>query len=159
MIPRVGEPAPDFALEHRPAHPPVRLSDHRGRPVVLLFFPLAFSGVCTQEICTVVEDFAQWSALGVTVFGISVDSSWVNLRFARECGADFPILSDFNREACTAYGIRNDDFFGMRGVSDRSVFVIDAEGRIAWAWTSPDADVLPDFHAVRSAVEGLGTTR
>jgi glutaredoxin-dependent peroxiredoxin len=155
--PAEGDPAPDFTLPWKVGEPPFRLHDRLADgPVVLFFYPLAFSPVCTDEICTVSEDLTGWSDLGATVVGISVDSSWVNGRFARECGADFPLLSDFNREACTAWGVRNDDYFGMRGVAKRAAFVVDREGRVTYAWVSDDDSVLPDLARVRVAVERVG---
>jgi len=148
-----GDYAPDFALPLKPGEAPLRLSDYRGeRTVVLLFFPLAFSSVCTAEICSVAEDQGAWSELDASVVGISVDSIFVNQRFAAECNAAFPIVSDFNREVVTAYGVRDDDFFGLRGVAKRSVFVVDPEGKVAYAWVSDDADVLPDFQEIKAVV-------
>ena len=149
-----GSPAPDFTLPRKIGEPPFRLADHRGRHVVVFFYPLAFSGVCTREVCQVAEDWDQWTALNAVVVGISTDSAFVNHRFAQETGAPFPLLSDFNRDTMTAYGVRNDDYFGMRGVADRSVFVIDPEGVIRYSWVAEDDSILPDFDAVRSAIEG-----
>jgi glutaredoxin-dependent peroxiredoxin len=149
----VGDRAPDFSLLQKIGQPPVRLSEALASgPVVLVIFPLAFSGVCTTEICSLADDFSSWEGLGATILGVSVDSPFVNNRFAAECKAPFPILSDFNREVVTAYGVRNDDFFGMQGVGDRSVFVINPDGTIRWAWHTPDASVLPDFDAVKAAL-------
>ncbi|NNF26896.1 MAG: redoxin domain-containing protein, partial [Gemmatimonadetes bacterium] len=122
----VGASAPDFQLSRKIGEPPFRLSDQRGKPVVVLFFPLAFSGVCTKEICQVRDEWDLWRELDAVVVAISVDSAFTNHRFAQETKAPFPVLSDFNREACTAYGVRNDDYFGMRGVAQRSAFVVDA---------------------------------
>jgi glutaredoxin-dependent peroxiredoxin len=122
--------------------------------VVLFFYPLAFSPVCTDEICAVSEDLAAWSGLNATVAGISVDSIWVNGRFTKEYGADFPLLSDFNREACTAFGVRNDDYFGMKGVSKRAAFVVARDGTVAWSWVTEDDSVLPDLAAVKRALSG-----
>lgn len=152
----VGTQAPEFALPLRVGEPPLRLSDYRGeRNVVILFFPLAFSGVCTREMCQVQEDLSAWGELDAAVLGISVDSIWVTQRFAAEHALSYPILSDFNREAMTAYGVRNDDFFGMKGVANRSVFVVDREGTIVYSWMTHDADVLPDFDEVRRVVKAL----
>ena len=150
-----GDRAPDFMLTHRIGQDPVRLSDEleKGK-AVLLFYPLAFSSVCTDEVCAVAEDWSGWEALGARVMGISVDSPFVNARFADETGAPFPLLSDFNREAATAYGVRNDNFFGMKGVANRSAFVVDQDGTVAWAWVSEDPGVMPDFEAVRAALKG-----
>jgi peroxiredoxin len=150
----VGTKAPDFALPLRVGEAPLRLSDYLGeRSVVILFFPLAFSGVCTQEMCQVQEELGAWGELDATVLGISVDSIWVTQRFAAEHNLTYPILSDFNKEAMTAYGVRNDDFFGMRGVANRSVFVVDREGSIVYSWMSEDADILPDFQAVQEVLK------
>ena len=159
MIPSVGSSAPDFALPLRPGEAPLRLSDYRGeRSVVILFFPLAFSGVCTQELCQVQEALPAWHELDAAILGISVDSPHVNLRFAAEHGLEFPLLSDFNREAATAYGVRDDNFFGMKGVAKRSVFVVDPAGTVLYAWVTDDADVLPDFEAVRAVLRQAGTS-
>lgn len=147
-----GSAAPDFSLPPAPGPDRVALSDHRGDPVVLLFFPLAFSGVCTEEMCRLAEDWSRWEDLGATVLGISVDSPFVTRRFAEETGIPFPLLSDFNREASEAYGVLYADFFGLRGVSKRSAFVVDGEGTVAWAWVTEDADVLPPFEEIREAV-------
>ena len=145
----VGVPAPDFALPRKIGEPLFRLSDQRGRPVVVLFFPLAFSGVCTKELCLVRDEWDEWARLDAVVVAISVDSAFTNHRFAQETGAPFPVLSDFNREACSAYGVRNDDYFGMRGVAHRSAFVVDGEGLIRHVWTEIEDGTLPDFEELR----------
>jgi len=151
-----GATAPDFTLVRKVGQDPVSLSDYRGvKPVVVLFFPLAFSGVCTAELCRVVEDRSVWNKLGAEVLGISVDSPFVNQRFASETGAEFPLLSDFNREVSGAYGVLNDDFFGMKGVANRSAFVVDVDGTVVYAWTSEDSDVMPPFDEIREAVSEL----
>jgi peroxiredoxin len=153
----VGVSAPDFALTRRVMEPQVSLSDYRGdRAVVLLFFPLAFSSVCTEEICGVAEDYSGWTDLGAEVIGISVDSPFVNAKFAEETGAPFPILSDFNRDVATAYGVRDDDYFGMRGVATRSVFVIDRAGRVVYSWVAEE-DEPPDLDRVRSVLRELAS--
>lgn len=152
-----GTPAPDFALTLKPGEAPLCLADYRGqKTVVLLFFPLAFSSVCRREMEFMAESYAKWTALSAEILGISVDSAFVNQRFAAETEAPFPILSDFNREVVTAYGVRNDDFFGMRGVGDRSAFVIDRDGRIVYSWTSEDPDVMPPFGEMEEAVRSTG---
>lgn len=149
----VGSIAPDFELQRKIGEPPFKLSASRGESsVVVLFFPLAFSGVCTTEMCQVAEDYSRWQELGAEVVGISVDSPLVNHRFSEATGATFPILSDFNKQTITDYGVRNDDFFGLQGVANRSAFVIDPEGIVRYAWTSEDASVLPDFEAIKEAL-------
>jgi peroxiredoxin len=150
-----GDQAPDFELTWKIGQDPVRRSEHQGDdPVVVLFFPLAFSPVCTQEMCAVAEDLSAYNELGAKVVGISVDSPFVNARFAEECGAEFPILSDFNAEAADAFGVRNDDFFGMKGVADRSCFVVAPSGEIVFAWHSEDPGVMPPFDDIKAAVTG-----
>jgi len=156
----VGDAAPDFSLPPAPGPDRWTLSEHRGEPVVVLFFPLAFSGVCTEELCALADDWSRWEGLGATVVGVSVDSPFVTTRFAEETGVPFPLLSDFNREASKAYDVLYPDFFGLEGVSKRSAFVVGDEGRIRYAWVTEDADVLPPFdelrEAVRDAREALG---
>ena len=156
MTPPLGTLAPDFELPLAPGEAPLRLSDYRGqRSVVLLFFPLAFSGTCTRELSGLRDNFVAWESAGVSLLGISVDSPYANQFFAEECRLPFPILSDFNRDAVDSYGVRNDDFMGLRGVAHRSVFVVDREGVLRYSWMSEDADVLPDFAEVKALVDTL----
>ena len=150
----VGSEAPEFELPLKPGEAPLRLGDYRGeKVVVLLFFPLAFSSVCTDEMCSMAADYDRWKALDAEVIGISVDSPFANQRFAEECGADFPIVSDFNREAAEAYDVLNEDYYGLEGVAYRSAFVVDREGTVVYAWESKDASVMPDLDEIREAVE------
>lgn len=151
----VGAHAPDFSLSPAPGAPPVTLSELRGRPVVLLFFPLAFSSVCTEEMCDVAGSWARWESLGTDVLAISVDSPFVTRRFAEETGARFPILSDFNKDAASAFGVLYPEYFGMLGVAKRAAFVVDPDGVVAYAWVSEDSDVLPSFDEIQSVVAGL----
>ena len=146
-----GDVAPRFALPAAPGEI-VDVGARIGeRPIVLLFFPLAFSSVCTAELCAVRDDWSAWSDLGADVFGISIDSPFVTRRFRDELGLPFPLLSDFNHDVGAAYGVLYEDYFGLRGVAKRSAFVIGRDGRIAWAWVSERDDVLPDFEEVRQA--------
>jgi peroxiredoxin len=152
-----GTDAPDFALPFRVRQPKVKLGDFRGqKPVVLLFFPLAFSAVCTDEMCSVAESYARWEALDAQVLGISVDSPYANAKFAETCGATFPILSDFNRDVVRAYGVLNPDYHGLKDVSFRSAFVIDRKGKVAFSWASEDAKVMPPFEEIHAAVAAAG---
>jgi len=150
-----GAAAPDFSLVRALGEEPVTLSGQRGSPVVLLFVPLAFSGTCTEELCHVAENWSMWNGLGAAVFGISIDSPFVNQKWADDEGLQFPVLSDFNKEAARAYGVLQEDFFGLRGVAKRSVFVIDRDGRVAYAWESDDPSVLPPFGEIADAVRAL----
>lgn len=151
----VGSVAPDFSLPPAPGPERVTLSEHRGSPVVVLFFPLAFSGVCTREMCALAEDWTRWEELGARVLGLSVDSPFVNRRFAAETKVPFPILSDFNKDASSAYGVLYPDFFGLRGVSKRAAFVVDAAGKVAYAWVTEDAGVMPPFDEIHAVVAAL----
>ena len=151
----VGSAAPDFSLAPAPGPDRVSRSDFEGTPLVILFFPLAFSGVCTQEMCRVADDWSAWGDVGAAVVGISVDSPFVTKKFAEETGVPFPILSDFNKEASAAYGVLYPEFFGMKGVSKRSAFVVDRDGRVAWAWVTEDADVMPPLDEILEVVRGL----
>jgi peroxiredoxin len=154
MALRVGDTAPDATVFMRPREP-VQLSAYRGQPTVLLFFPLAFSGVCTKEMCTMAEDYRRYRALGAEVLGISIDSPYVNAKFAEACNATFPIVSDFNKEATTAYDVMRADLGGLQGVSERSVFVIDRNGVITYAWVGENPGVMPSFEEIEAAVQQL----
>lgn len=148
----VGERAPDFSLAVRPKQRITLKELNDNRPVVLLFFPLAFSGVCTQEMCSVAEDYAAYKELGAEVVGISVDSPYVNVKFAEACNASFPILSDFNKEAIAAYRVRREDLGGLKGVAERAAFVIDRKGRIAYAWQGENPGIMPPLEEIKAAV-------
>ena len=150
----IGDTAPRFALPAAPGEIVDVGARMDERPVVLLFFPLAFSSVCTEELCAVRDGWAEWTALEPDVFGISVDSPFVTRRFREELGLPFPLLSDFNHDVGAAYGVLYEDYFGLRGVARRAAFVIGTDGRIAYAWVSERDDVLPDFRAVQKAVAG-----
>ena len=152
----VGNSAPDFSLLRVLGEDPVTLSEHRGEPVVLMFVPLAFTGVCTKELCHIGENWELWGSLGARIYGISVDSPFVNRKWAAEMGVPFPILSDFNRTAAAAYGVLREDLAGLRGVANRSVFVIDGSGRVSYRWVTEDPQVLPPFDEVVEAVRAMG---
>ena len=148
----VGELAPDATVFRKPREP-MQLLESRGQPIVLLFFPLAFSGTCTKEMCTMAEDYSEYRDLGAEVLGISVDSPWVNEKFAEACKATFPIVSDFNKEATLAYDVMREDLGGLKQVSERAVFVIGKDGLIAYTWMGENPSVFPDFPAIREAVD------
>lgn len=150
----VGTQAPDFSLPSVPGET-VTLSALRGRPVVLLFYPAAFTGVCTKEMCAVSEDFASYEKLGAQVLAISVDLPWAAQKFRAETGATFPFLSDFNKTTIRAYEVYREGFaFGLVGVAERAVYVIDAAGTIAYAWVGENPGVFPDLEAVKKALAG-----
>lgn len=150
-----GTAAPDFSLAPAPGPDRINLSDFRGKSVVVLFMPLAFSGVCTDEMCQMADSYDQWAELGTQVLGVSVDSPFVTKKFAEETKVPFPILSDFNKGTIKAWDVMYDDFFGMAGVAKRSAFVVDADGTIQYSWVTEDPAVMPPFDEVRAAVAAL----
>ena len=154
MTVRRNTQAPAFELPCRPGET-VNLSDHLGKhTVVLLFFPLAFSPVCTEEMCRMRDDWSRWESLGAAVFGISVDSPFVTARFREAEKIPFPILSDFNKEAASAYGVLHEDLKGLKGVAKRSVFVIDPGGTVVYDWVTEDPRVQIPFEEIETAVSG-----
>jgi peroxiredoxin len=149
---RKGDKAPGFELPCRPGEK-VDVGEALGREkVVLLFFPLAFSPVCTEELCELRDQWDQWQKLDATVFGICIDSPFVVDRFRSEEKIPFPILSDFNKEVATTYGVLHEELAGLRGVAKRSAFVIDRDGTVVYDWVSDDPKVKPDFQTVKAAV-------
>lgn len=150
-----GDKAPDFSL-YSSDKEKVSLSDLRGKNVVILFFPLAFTGVCTEELCSIRDDKARYDALDAEVLGISVDTIMVLDKFKSEQGYNFKLLSDFNKEACRSYGSFYDEFIlGMKGVAKRSAFVIDKEGIVKYAEVLDNAGEQPDFEAVKKTLQAL----
>ena len=121
--------------------------------VVLLFFPLAFSPVCTDEMCHMRDSWSEWEGLDATVLGISVDSPFVTDRFRADQNIPFPILSDFNKDVCTNYGVLHEDLKGLKGVAKRSAFVIDPDGSVAYAWVTDDPRVQVPFEEVKAALK------
>jgi peroxiredoxin len=150
-----GQPAPDFTLFDT-GKKTVTLSDLKGSNVVILFFPFAFTSVCTRELCAVRDSISWYNNFNATVLGISVDSLYTLGKYREEQQLNFPLLSDFNKDVSTAYGSLYETFgFGMKGVSKRSAFVIDKEGVIRYAEVLENAGEVPDFGAIRSVLEGL----
>jgi peroxiredoxin len=148
-----GVRAPDAVLTEGDSRSAVSLADHIGPgPLVLLFYPLAFSSTCTDELCTVADDYDAYGRLGARVLAISVDSPYTAERFRRECGATFPFLSDFNREASRAYGVLRETLGELREVSERAVFVVDARGTITYSWVGEHPGVFPPLDEVKRAV-------
>ena len=123
-------------------------------PVVLLFFPLAFSPVCTEEFCTIRDDWSKWTELDAKVFGISIDSPFVVQKFREAEGIPFPLLSDFNKEVAAKYGALHEDLMGLKGVTKRAAFVVDRSGQITYAWISEDPGQQIAFEEILAAVRG-----
>lgn len=147
--------APDFEL---PSHKgdKVKLSEAiKKGPVVLAFFPLAFTGVCTEEMCEFRDGLEELNKLNAQVFGISVDSHFALKEFAEKNNIQYPLLSDFNKEVGKAYGVQYENFLGLLGVNKRSAFVIDKDGQVRYRWVSDDAKVKPNQEEIRKALSSL----
>lgn len=124
-------------------------------PVVLAFFPAAFTGVCTAEMCEFRDTLKQFEDLNATVFGVSVDIRFSLAEFAKQQELNFPLLSDFNKEVITALGVRDDNFIGMKGVAKRSVFVVKPDFTVAYQWVAENPGQRPDLDEVRKALSSL----
>ncbi|MFY8091771.1 MAG: redoxin domain-containing protein [Chitinophagaceae bacterium] len=151
-----GSAAPTFTLPTTVMNEKVNLEDLKGKNVLLLFFPMAFTGVCTKELCSVRDNIALYNNANATVLGISVDSPFTLAKFKEEQGLNFDLLSDFNKEVSASYGAIYDSFIGwMKGVSKRSAFVIDKEGTVQYAEVLESAGDLPNFEAINNTLAGL----
>ncbi|HKK46215.1 MAG TPA: peroxiredoxin [Balneolaceae bacterium] len=147
--------APDFTLQNTEGEE-ITLSDYKGKSnVVLLFFPLAFTGTCTEELCTTRDNMKLYNSMDAKVMGISVDSFFTLKEFKKAENLNFTLLSDFNKEVSSEYGALYDEFFGMKGVAKRSTFVIDQEGIVRHKEILEDAGELPDFKAVQETLSEL----
>ena len=148
--------APDFTLKTKNAEGlhDVRLSDNYGKQkTVLLFFPLAFTSVCMEEMCSVSSGIQDYADLNAAVYGISVDSPFALEKMAEVDALKFPLLSDFNKEVAEAYDVLYPDLLGFKGVAKRSAFVVDENGTIIYAESSDDPKQLPDFDAIKAALK------
>jgi peroxiredoxin len=151
-----GTEAPDFSLP--PSGDPesrVTLADTEGYNFVLLFFPMAFTSVCTEEACTISEDLSEYRKLETEIMGVSVNSPFTLDAWKEQENFDLPLLSDFNREMIEAYDVKRDDLLGLKNVANRAAFVIDADGVIQFSWESDNPGKLPPFEEIRNSVESL----
>jgi len=134
---------------------PVTLSAQRGHPVLLAFFPAAFSSVCQKELCTFRDQLARLNQAHAQVYGISVDTFFALKAFHDAQGLTFPLLSDFNKQVIRAYGVFNEDMIGLRGIAKRAVFVVDSAGVVRHREVLDDARNEPDYQKVFAALEAL----
>ena len=156
MTLEIGNTAPNFTLKTKTADglKDVTLGEHLGESnVVLLFFPFAFTSVCTEETCSVRDDISSYNDLNAQVYGISVDSPFAQEIMAQKENLNFPLLSDFNKDVSKSYGVLYEDFIGFAGVSKRAAFVVSKSGVILHAWSSDDPKQLPDFGAIKDALK------
>ncbi len=153
----VGQQVPEVTLVNGDRKA-VKLSEFRGRPTVLSFFPAAFTGVCTKEMCTFRDEISAYNGMNAQVIGISVDSPFAQKAFADQHKLPAQFLSDYNRQAVKAFGVEDPNFVGglLPGVAMRSVFVLDKNGVVRFKWVAPTQGTEPDYHAVEAAVKALG---
>jgi peroxiredoxin len=150
-----GQQAPDFTLFDSEKKQ-VTLSDLKGQPVLLLFFPLAFTSTCTKELCSVRDNIALYNNVNAKVFGISVDALHTLAKYKEEQQLNFTLLSDFNKEASLSYDSIYEMFgYNMKGVSKRSAFVIDKEGIVRYAEVLENAGDIPDFEKIEAVISQL----
>lgn len=153
MALQIGDKAPDFTLFSSDLKE-VKLSDFAGKKVIIHFFPMAFTGVCTTQLCTLRDNFSFYEGLNAQVLGISVDSPFTLAKFKEENNYQFPLLSDFNKEVSKAYGAQYEEFvFNLKGVAKRSAFVLDADHKIIYAEVLESAGDLPDFAAIDALIK------
>ncbi len=147
--------APEFTL-YNSEKVKVTLSDHKGKNVLLLFFPLAFTSVCTKELCSIRDNISFYNNIDAEVFGISVDSLYTLAKFKEEQHFTFTLLSDFNKEVSKSYGSLYETFgYNMKGVGKRSAFIIDKEGVIRYSEVLENASDVPDFDHIKKCLVEL----
>jgi peroxiredoxin len=154
----VGTKAPDFTLKTKTASglEDVTLSANFGKKnTVLVFFPLAFTGVCTQELCDVTQGISTFSDLDAVVLGISVDSPFAQEAWAQKENITVPLLSDLDKKTAEAYGVLFPGLAGIGTSAARAAFVVDKNGVIQYAEQTPTPKDLPDFEAVKAALANL----
>jgi len=148
MAIQVGAPAPDFALKDQ-NQKEVKLADYRGKKVVIVFYPLDWSPVCTNEHACVVNDMKRFAQLDAQILGISVDSAWSHKAFAEKMGITYPLLADFQPRGAAA------DKFGVyladKGITGRAIAIIGRDGKVAW-FKQYDIPTVPDMNEVAQAL-------
>ena len=151
----IGQTAPEFAIYDTDKNK-ISLADFKGKNVLLLFFPQAFTSTCTKELCAVRDDISRYSNVNAQVIGISVDSVFSLKRYKEDQQYNFPLLSDFNKEVSTLYGsLYTDWILDMKGVSKRSAFIIDKNSKICYAQVLETAGEMPDFAAINEKLGEL----
>ncbi len=154
----VGSKAPDFTLKRKTSDGivDVKLSDNFSKKnTVILFFPLAFTGVCTQEMCDITQGISTYSKLNAEVYAISVDSPFAQEAWAQKEHITIPILSDLNKKTAEAYGVLLPDLIGLGSVSARAAFVVDKQGLIKYSEQTPTPKDLPNFTAIQEVLKKL----
>ncbi len=154
----VGQPAPHFELNASTGDT-VSLEEHFGKgPTLLLFVPLAFTPVCTNELRATRDDYEFYEERNARVLGASVDSQYTLKVWSDQLKLPFPLVSDFNKETASEYGVLYEELGGLRGVAKRAAFVIDKDGVIRYRWVSEDASKMPPFEEIKEAVDEAAST-
>jgi len=151
----VGDKAPDFTLTNQDRTPVTLAEELKKGPVVLAFFPSAFSGTCTKEMCTFRDSMSELNRVSANVLGVSTDTFFALKAWADAQRLTFPLLSDYNKTVITQYGVVNPDMIGLHNIAKRATFVIDRNGIIRHSEVLEDARNEPDYEKVRSALAGL----
>ena len=158
----VGTKAPDFSLPSKTAEGPkqIKLSDNFGKTnTLLLFFPMAFTGVCTTEMCNLSPELPRYGEMNAAVYGISGDNPFAQEAWAQKEKISVPLLSDYEHKVAKEYGVAYDSFLppnlGMSGVAKRSAFIVDRKGVIQYAESSDDARELPNFDKIKAKLAEL----
>lgn len=144
--------AKDFTLKNTKGEETTLFEETKKGNVVLLFFPLAFTGVCTEEMCTTRDNMKMYNSLHATVFGISVDSHHTLREFKKQYNLNFELLSDFNKEASRAYNSFYEEFKGMKGVAKRAAFVINQQNEIIYEEILESSSDQPDYKKIAQAL-------
>jgi mycoredoxin-dependent peroxiredoxin len=145
----VGQAAPEFTLKDQ-SQKDIKLADYKGKNVVIVFYPLDWSPVCTNEHACFVNDMKQFEKLNAQVLGLSVDSVWSHKAFADKMGISYPLLADFNPRGAVAekFGV----YLGDKGITGRAIVIVDKTGKVAWL-KNYDIPVVPDMKEVAEALE------
>tara|TARA_B100000575_G_C23137862_1_gene661483 strand:+ start:2382 stop:2840 length:459 start_codon:yes stop_codon:yes gene_type:complete len=148
---QIGDEIPSITLQDSDGNH-ITIKAGSGNHTVLLFFPLSFTGVCTEEMCTMRDNMKVYESLGTHVYGISVDSFFCLKAFKQSINLNFSLLSDFNKVQSTNFGVLNNDHYGMIGVAKRSVFVLDSDMKLIHSEILDDAGNLPNFNKIKEAL-------
>jgi peroxiredoxin len=156
MALKVGDKAPDFKL-YDTERAERSLSEFLSKKTVVAFFPGAFTGVCTKELCAFRDSLTNFNSMNAQVVGVSVDSPFANKAFATANQLTFPLLSDFTRTVAKQYSGVHDDFAGLKGYSaaKRAVFVLDTKGMVKYAWISENPGVEPVYDEISNALKSF----
>jgi peroxiredoxin len=151
----VGAKAPDFTLPNQDREPVTLSEQLKSGPVVLAFFPAAFSSTCTTEMCTFRDSSAELNRVNAKVLGVSVDTFFALKAWAEAQKLNFPLLSDFNKDVIRTYGVVNPDMIGLKDIAKRAVFVIDRAGIVRHREVLDDARNEPDYGKVKQALSAM----